>query len=141
MPAKKKIVKLPPPLERVFHKAAMEYLNLALPSHAVATTFPAGGGGRIRGAMLKNSGLMPGWPDIQILVRASSFDQAARSFSRFIGFECKREKGGIVSETQLTAHNRIKFSGGVVYVVRTLDEIYQHLTVSESLLLRCKPGA
>ena len=137
--AKKKTVKVPTPLEKDFHAAAMAYLNMALPSHAVATTFPAGGGGKIRGAQLKRSGLLPGWPDIQILMRASSFDQAAKSFSRFIGFECKRQGAGVVSEKQITAHERIATAGGVVYVVRTLDEIYQHL-IAESINLRCKPG-
>lgn len=116
----------------------MEYLDMALPSHAIATTFPAGGGGKVRGAQLKRAGLKPGWPDIQILVRASAFD-SQRSFSRFIGFEAKRKIGGRVDAEQIVMHKLITNAGGAVYVVRTLDEIYHHLTVDEGLRLRCKP--
>ncbi len=126
------------PKEQDFQSVAMEYLDLALPPHAIATTFPAGGGGKIRGAQLKRAGLKPGWPDIQILVRMSPFD-APRSASRFIGFEAKREIGGRVSDDQNKMHPLIRNAGGVVYVVRTLDEIYHHLTVDEGLRLRCKP--
>lgn len=128
------------PHETDFHAIAMEYLDLALPSHAIATTFPAGGGGKIRGANLKRMGLKAGWPDIQILVRASAFD-SMRPASRFIGFEAKREIDGRVEAHQTAMHQRIGLAGGIVYVVRTLDEIYHHLTVDEGMRLRCKPGA
>lgn len=132
--------KAPQPLESDFQAVAVSYLNMALPSHAAMTAFPAGGGGVIRGAMLKKMGLTPGWPDIQILLRASSFD-SQRSFSRFIGLECKRPGGGSVSAEQLSAHKRITMAGGVVYVVRNIQEIYDHLTRDEGLMLRVKPSA
>jgi len=128
------------PKEKEFHAVAMEYLDMALPAHAVAITFPAGGGGKIRGANLKGMGLKKGWPDIQILVRDSAFD-TIRPRSRFIGFEAKREIGGRVDLHQAAMHGRILMAGGIVYVVRTLDEIYHHLTVDEGMRLRCKPGA
>lgn len=128
------------PKEQDFHAVAMEYLDLALPSHAIATTFPAGGGGKIRGAQLKRMGLKAGWPDIQILVRNAAFD-TQRPCSRFIGFEAKREIGGRVDVDQTLMHHMIKNAGGVVYVVKTLAEIYHHLTVDEGLRLRCKPEA
>jgi hypothetical protein len=87
---------------------------------------------------LKRMGLKAGWPDIQILVRMMPFD-APRSASRFIGFEAKREIGGRVDPEQIAMHRAIANAGGAVYVVRTLDEIYHHLTVDEGLRLRCKP--
>lgn len=126
------------PHEKDFHAVAMEYLDLALPSHAIATTFPAGGGGKVRGAQLKRMGLKAGWPDIQILVRASAFD-SMRPATRFIGFEAKREIGGRVETDQTAMHKKIANAGGVVYVVKTLAEIYHHLTADEGLNLRCKP--
>lgn len=145
MPASKKpkrprdVARALAPLERDFQAVAMEYLDMALPAWAVATAFPAGGGGKMRGAMLKKMGLKTGWPDIQILVRASAFD-SMRPASRFIGFELKREIGGIVDLAQTAMHGRILMAGGIVYVARTLDEIYQHLTQDEGLHLRCKPS-
>jgi hypothetical protein len=108
------------PKERDFQAVAMEYLDLALPAQA------------------KRMGLKAGWPDIQILVRMMPFD-APRSASRFIGFEAKREIGGRVDPEQIAMHRAIANAGGAVYVVRTLDEIYHHLTVDEGLRLRCKP--
>lgn len=126
------------PLEKDFQAVAMEYLDIALPAQAVAIAFPAGGGGKVRGAGLKRMGLKPGWPDIQILTRATAFD-TIRPFSRFIGLELKREVGGRVDLAQAAMHGRILVAGGVVYVVRTLDEIYKHLTDDEGLRLRCKP--
>jgi hypothetical protein len=125
--------------EQPFHILVADYLALALPAHAVWTTFPAGGGGRIRGGILKRMGLMPGWPDIQILVRNTSYD-AARSMSRFIGLECKRAKGGTVSAAQIAAHKLIRNAGGEVYVVRALDEVYEALTINEGLNLKAMPS-
>lgn len=125
--------------EQPFHILAAEYLALALPSHTVWTTFPSGGGGKIRGAFLKKMGLMAGWPDIQILVRSAAYD-SARPFSRFIGLECKRAKGGIVSASQIAAHHLIRNAGGEVYVVRSLDDIYDTLFNMEKLNLKAKPS-
>jgi len=125
--------------EQPFHITAAQYLALALPLHATWTTFPAGGGGKIRGSFLKRMGLLPGWPDIQILVRNTSYD-TARSLSRFIGLECKRAKGGVVSTNQIHAHRLIRNAGGEVYVVRTIEEIYNVLTQQEHLKLRAEPS-
>lgn len=125
--------------EQPFHIIAAQYLALALPAHTTWTTFPAGGGGKIRGAFLKKMGMMAGWPDIQILVRNTSYD-TARSLSRFIGLECKRAKGGVASGSQLHAHRLIRNAGGEVYVVRTIEEIYNVLTQQEHLKLRAQPS-
>lgn len=125
-------------IEQDFHITAAQYLDIALPAHCVWTTFPAGGGGKRRGQFLKAMGLKPGWPDIQILVRESPFD-TIRPMSRFIGLECKRLRGGIVSKTQAAAHWGIRNAGGEVYVVRTIEEIYDFLTNKELLRLKAKP--
>jgi hypothetical protein len=118
--------------------AVAQFLALALPQHCVWTTFPAGGGGRIRGAQLKAMGLMAGWPDIQILVRSTAYD-TSYPLSRFIGLELKREKGGHVTQSQHDAHALIKNAGGAVYVVKALTEIYDILTGMERLKLKCQP--
>ena len=124
--------------EQRFHMAVAQYLDLALPSHAVWTTFPAGGGGLTRGKFLKAMGLRAGWPDIQILVRSTAFD-SARSFSRFIGLELKTSKG-VVTATQTAAHLSIRQSGGEVYIVRTLDEVCDALANKEHLKLLAVPA-
>lgn len=124
--------------EEALHASIAQYLDLALPQHATWTTFPAGGGGRLRGAILKGAGLRTGWPDIQILVRNSPYDSALPS-SRFIGFELKRPSGGTVSQKQIATHAAIRNSGGEVYVVRSIEEVYQALTEKEHLKLKAVP--
>lgn len=124
--------------EQSFHISAAQYLDLALPSHCVWTTFPAGGGGRIRGKFLKAMGLKPGWPDIQILAREMAYD-VMRPRSCFIGLECKKLRGGAVSKNQQDAHWAIRNAGGEVYIVRTLEDIYDVLAHKENLKLKAKP--
>lgn len=124
--------------EQDFHIAAARYLDLALPSHCVWTTFPAGGGGKTRGKILNAMGLKPGWPDIQILVRETAYD-TIRPMSRFIGLECKRLRGGTVSKAQFDAILAIRNAGGEVYIVRTLEDIYDALANKEHLKLKAKP--
>ena len=46
------------------------------------TAFPAGGGGRVRGAKLKKAGLQAGWPDIQLVYQG-----------RYFGLEVKTQTG------------------------------------------------
>ena len=55
------------PSEAQIHTAVEEYLSRALTPNVRWTTFPAGGGGRVRGAKLKASGLRAGWPDLQFV--------------------------------------------------------------------------
>ena len=124
--------------EQIFHMSVAEYLDIALPEHVAWTTFPAGGGGKTRGGILKAMGLKAGWPDIQILVRTTAFD-SARSMCRFIGLELKSDDG-LVSKAQVERHGIIKKAGGQVYVVRTIDDIYSVLTKFEHLRLRAKPS-
>src|ERR1700682_4291340 len=50
--------------EQALQIAAAEYLTRALPDYARFTAFPAGGGGRVRGARLKAMGLKGGVPDL-----------------------------------------------------------------------------
>ena len=52
--------------EQALQQAVARYLELALPKYARFTAFPAGGGGRVRGARLKAMGLAKGVPDILI---------------------------------------------------------------------------
>lgn len=103
--------------EQQLHRQVAGFLALALPIDAFWTTFPAGGGGRFRGAQLKRAGLTPGVPDIMIL---------HKGLALFI--ELKTEKGR-VSLAQADAHQAIILAGGAVAVCRSLDEVANALRV------------
>lgn len=102
--------------EQQLHRQVASFLALALPIDAFWTTFPAGGGGRFRGAQLKRAGLTPGVPDIMILHKG-----------RALFIELKTEKGR-VSLAQQDAHRAIMLAGGAVAICRTLDDIVCALT-------------
>lgn len=97
--------------EAQLHRQAAEYLAVALPPECVWTTFPAGGGGRVRGAMLKAAGLRAGWPDIQVLHDGKLHCLELKS------------KAGVVSQEQRDCHRAITRSGGEVYICRSLDDV------------------
>lgn len=97
--------------EAQLHRAVAYYLAASLPSDVVWTTFPAGGGGKVRGAQLKSRGLRPGWPDVQLIYKG-----------QFIGLELKTEKGAL-SDDQRACLAAIKKAGGIVFVCRNLDGV------------------
>ncbi len=53
--------------EDALHRSVADLLARILRKPTLWTTFPSGGGGRVRGAQLKAKGLQPGWPDILII--------------------------------------------------------------------------
>jgi hypothetical protein len=53
--------------EQALHMHVAAFLRVALRPPTVWTTFPAGGGGRTRGAILKAMGLKPGFPDLIVI--------------------------------------------------------------------------
>jgi len=96
--------------ELQLQRAIAQLLDAALCEPAVWTTFPAGGGGRVRGAILNGAGLKAGWPDIQIVYRC-----------RYYGLELKSARGEL-SPAQRAMFDRLARAGGMVAVVRSLDE-------------------
>ena len=101
--------------ERDLHKAVAQFLAVALPKDVVWTTFPAGGGGKVRGAQLKARGLMAGWPDVQIIYRG-----------KFYGVELKAANGRLSPEQRACAE-AIRAAGGYYHQVRSLDELQSWL--------------
>ena len=89
-----------------------EFLKIQLNKDALVTCFPSGGGGKIRGAMLKRMGLVAGWPDLQIIHKGM-----------YYGLEVKTEKGK-VSENQKAIHDSLKKQGAKVAVVRTPEQAW-----------------
>jgi hypothetical protein len=53
--------------EQQLHRACAEYLAWALKPPSWWTTFPSGGGGAVRGKILRGLGLKPGVPDLEIV--------------------------------------------------------------------------
>ena len=53
--------------ERAFHVQVAAYLRVALKPPTVWSTIPSGGGGRVRGALLKAAGLQRGLPDVLVM--------------------------------------------------------------------------
>ena len=96
--------------EAQLQRAVVAYLRLALPADAVMTAIGHGGGGRVRGAILKGMGLTPGWPDLQFLWR-----------SKFYSIELKSPKG-LLGPKQYKVSLAIEHAGGFYGVVRQIDD-------------------
>ena len=88
----------------------IELFKLILKKSVLFTAFPAGGGGKVRGAKLKKMGLVAGWPDIQILADG-----------KYFGVEVKTPTGRI-SPAQRTLHSKLADVGCEVAIVRNLEQ-------------------
>lgn len=115
-----------PGLEDTFHESVAQYLDAVLHPSVLWTTFPAGGGGELRGAALKRKGLKPGWPDVQIL-----WDAGLSCVSHFVGIELKELHHGRLSAEQIVMHKRIHAAGGRVHCARTVNDVERILTVEQ----------
>lgn len=100
------------PEERL-QRAVADFLAVAMPLGIVWTAFPAGGGGKVRGAKLKAMGLKPGWPDVQMILPPHG---------RFIGIELKAPKGR-TSDEQDAVHEAVRAAGGHVFICRCVEEV------------------
>ena len=97
--------------EALFHRRVALYLRVAVREPWFWTTFPAGGGGKTRGAQLKRMGLMPGIPDILIV-----------GPSRLVGLELKTAVGRQSVEQKAVAQ-RFERCGFPYLLARNLDEV------------------
>ena len=97
--------------ESALHRAVAQYLSAVLLPPAWFTTFPAGGGGKVRGGQLKARGLRAGVPDILIVYEG---------IARFI--ELKSDKGRLSPE-QKQCHDMLRAAGAWVSVCRSLDHV------------------
>lgn len=97
--------------ELATHRAVAEYLQAVLPPSVFWTTFPAGGGGRARGAQLKAIGLQAGVPDILVIYCGRTY---------FIELKAPR---GRLSEAQETCHPRIWEAGAPVGIAKSVDDV------------------
>lgn len=122
--------------EAQLHRAVADYLAVALPESACFTTFPAGGGGKVRGAQLKSRGLRAGWPDVQVLYRFS-YPDTIHPRSQFVGLELKTATGRLSPE-QIECHAAIRRAGGLVFVCRSVEDVESFLS-GLGIPLRARP--
>lgn len=98
-------------LEKHIHRQVADYLTQALAPPAFWTTFPAGGGGYVRGAHLKALGLKAGFPDLLIIADGKPY-----------GIELKAPKKNPEPE-QRALHAILEDAGCRVHVCRSAVEV------------------
>lgn len=106
--------------EQRLQMAVADYLALALKPPTIWTAFPAGGGGRVRGAFLKAMGLKAGWPDIVVMAPWDKFDAYHRSL--VVGIELKAAKGRL-SNAQEGVRSSFVQAGAHWFLARSVDEV------------------
>lgn len=112
--------------EAALHKAVADFLTVALPREWRFSTFPSGGGGKVRGAQLKARGLKAGWPDILILGQNG----------RWIGIELKTTKGKLSDEQKEFGW----WSDYSSYVCRSLIEV-ENVLIMNAIILKSRIAA
>lgn len=107
--------------EQALQMAVARFLTFAAPegSGVEWTAFPAGGGGRRRGAFLKGMGLKAGWPDL-LVVHAGQLH----------GIELKAPRTGRVSSRQGDTIQRLYRAGVTTHVCRSVEEVERALRLS-----------
>ena len=103
--------------EQIFQTDVAEFLTLALPVHdAWFTTIPAGGGGKVRGAILKGMGYKAGTPDMLVIYQGTA-----------IWLELKSGRGRLSLTQQLCSHDLVE-AGCKWALCRTLEDVERDLT-------------
>jgi hypothetical protein len=97
--------------EQRLQRAVADYLAWTLLPPTWFTAIPAGGGGELRGRILKGMGLRAGVPDILIVHEG-----------RAHWVELKSARGSL-SEAQRTTHSALTATGCPVVVCRSLEEV------------------
>jgi len=97
--------------EQALQRQVCEYLDWCLLPPAFYTSIPAGGGGRIRGAILKATGYKAGVPDLMVIYEGRA---------RFLEL---KSKAGRLSIDQKMTINTIHAAGCETIVCRSLDDV------------------
>jgi hypothetical protein len=110
--------------EAAFQCQVAQYLAWALPKGYWFTAFPAGGGGRIRGARLKAMGLKAGVPDVVVFGLGLTQEQRSIYCERptVLWLELKAKTGSL-SPAQRDVHKKLKNLGHRVETVKTLEQV------------------
>ncbi len=113
--------------EQELQRTVAEYLDSALPPAVFWTSIPAGGGGSVRGAIIKDTGYRAGTPDILLIYRGWAFL-----------IELKAENGRL-SDAQRRVHLELKDAQAPVAVCRSLDDVRVTLSQMGVPTLAVKP--
>jgi hypothetical protein len=98
--------------EQQLQIAVATFLRHALRPPVLWSAFPAGGGGAIRGSILKAMGLQAGWPDVLVIAPGPII----------VGIELKVGKGR-QSPQQISIENGFLQCNAMYYVARSVDEV------------------
>lgn len=107
--------------EQQLQIAVADFLRVALRLPTIWTAFPAGGGGRVRGAFLKAMGLQAGWPDLLVMYHV-------KTGPLVVGIELKAGKGSQTVE-QKAVENRFGYLGAHYCVARSVYEVESFLRI------------
>ncbi len=103
--------------EQTFQCQVKEYLDLALPTpDAWYTAIPAGGGGKVRGAILKGMGYRAGTPDMLVIYKPGAW------ITGVIWLELKSVSGKL-SKAQKLCRDDLIAAGCKWALVRSLDDV------------------
>ncbi len=97
--------------EQALQQQVAQFLDAALPDDAWWTAIPLGGGGRLRGAILKGMGAKAGTPDLLIVYRGRAF-----------WIELKAATGRLTPAQKVT-HLRLTLAGCLVDTCRSVEEV------------------
>lgn len=99
-------------------------LDWLLPTRVLWSAFPAGGGGKVRGAFLKSMGLKPGWSDIVLIWQSAGVHNHPSLMMGCI--ELKAPKGR-QSADQIAFERKAAAIGIPYAIARSLDEVIDQL--------------
>ncbi len=112
--------------EQALQRAIVGYLSWALMPPAIFTSFPAGGGGRVRGAVLKGTGLRAGMPDILIFSDGHTYGVELKPEEEVSIVEKALhplKRNGCLSANQQTLHPLLRQAGVHTAVVISVEEL------------------
>lgn len=98
--------------EQDLQMAVAQFLRVALKPPVIWSAFPAGGGGAIRGAILRGMGLQAGWPDVLVMAPGPIV----------VGIELKAGKGK-QSEQQIRIQNGFVDCNASYAIARTVNHV------------------
>jgi hypothetical protein len=95
------------------------YLTLALRPPTLWTAIGHGGGGKVRGAILKAMGMQPGWPDF--LIFHPDFNEVC-----VLGVEMKSDVGSL-SAPQRDVRDGFKAVNAIYLIARSVEMVQTYL--------------
>lgn len=117
--------------EHAFQVVVAQFLSVALRPPVFWTAFPAGGGGKVRGARLKAAGLKAGVPDILVFAPGPHYGTTV------IGIELKTPKTGRVSDAQTETHADMAAAGIRCRIARSLEDV-QDILLANGIRLHAR---